>query len=289
MANGNAEPVRRIEGQNTLMAITMHEISYDHVHDEIVVPQSMSHSILTFRGDADGEVAPIRVIQGSRTGLVNPDQMDIDPIHNEIYVPVTTEKGAAIFVFDRTATGNVAPIRRIEGPDTGLGPFGTVGGALTVTADPAHDLLLITGMSGGPAGLLIFSRTANGNVKPLRIITGGPKSGNRDLGRPHMVQGTDLFVASSRTGVSGRDRNATGPSRASRDFMGESEDDSSESQSRSFVGAWSVFDNGDVPPRWAIAHQGGGNLAVDPKNKTVIVASRTAIMTYSFPEIFQGK
>jgi hypothetical protein len=288
LANGNAQPVRRIEGQKTLLARTMHAISYDPVHDEIVVPNSMSHAILTFRGAADGEEPPIRVIQGSRTGLVNPDQMDIDPIHNEIYVPVTTKEGASIYVFDRSANGNVAPIRKIGGPDTGLGPFGAVGGALTVTADPAHDLLLVTGMSGGPSGVLIFSRTASGNTKPLRIITGGPKSGNADLGRPHMVPGTTLFVANSRLLVQNED--ATGRSRASRDFT-ELEERRTEdrSESRSFIGAWSIYDNGDVPPRWAIAHEGGGNLAVDAKNKTVIVASRTAIMTYSFPEIFEGK
>jgi hypothetical protein len=265
----------------------MHAISYDDVHDEITVPQSMSHSILTFRGDANGEAAPIRVIQGSRTGLVNPDQMDIDPIHNEIYVPVTTKEGAFIYTFDKTANGNVAPIRKLGGPDTGLGPFGHIGGALTVTADPVHNLLLITGMSGGPSGLLIFDRTANGNTKPLRIITGGPKSGNGEHGRPRMVPGTDLFVASSRTGAPTRN-DRTGTSRASRDFSTQGED-RSESQSRSFIGAWSVFDNGDVPPRWAIAHEGGGDLAVDVKNKAVVAASRTAIMTYSFPEIFEVK
>ena len=258
----------------------MHAISYDEVHDEIIVPNSMSYAILTFRGGANGEEAPIRVIQGSRTGLLNPDQMDVDPIHNEIYVPVRTEEGAWIYVYDRTANGNVAPIRKLGGPDS-FGPVGPVGGGLAVTVDPVNNLLLVTGMGGSAAGLRIFNRTDSGNVKPLRIITGGPKSGNTELGRPQPVPGTTLFVANSRFGAPARD--ATGRARVRGN---EGAEDASES--RSFIGAWSIYDSGDAPPRWAIAHEGGGNLAVDAKNKTVIVASRTAIMTYSFPEIFDA-
>ena len=60
-----------------------------------------------------------------------------------------------------------------------------------------------------------------------------------------------------------------------------------------FVGIWSVNDNGDVPPRWKI----GGpksmikkprGLALDPKNKTIIVADMrlNAVLTFYFPEIF---
>jgi hypothetical protein len=287
LANGNAQTVRRIEGQGTLLARTMHAINYDEVHDEIVVPNSMSHAILTFRGDANGEAAPIRIIQGSRTGLVNPDQMDLDPIHNEIFVPVTTEEGASILVYDRAANGNVPPIRKLVGPDTGLGPFGHVGGALMVTVDPVHDLLFITGMRGGPSALLVFSRTANGNVKPLRTITGGPKSGNAALGRPHVVPGTSFFVASSRFNRAGGP--AAGAPSLGRvfDFGNGFTDDPS--QSRSFIGAWSVHDSGDAPPRWTIAHNmAGGNLAVDAKNKTVMaVNTGNKILTFSFPELFE--
>jgi len=43
------------------------------------------------------------------------------------------------------------------------------------------------------------------------------------------------------------------------------------------------------PPRWTIAHNmGGGNLAVDAKNKTVMVVNTgNKILTFSFPEIFE--
>ena len=52
-----------------MLGRTMHSIVYDDLHDEFVVPQQFGQAILTFRGGADGEEAPVRVIQGSLTQL----------------------------------------------------------------------------------------------------------------------------------------------------------------------------------------------------------------------------
>ncbi len=62
LADGGARPTREIAGQNTLFTRTMHDMAYDPVRDEIVVPQFFAFAILTFRGDADGDVAPVRKI-----------------------------------------------------------------------------------------------------------------------------------------------------------------------------------------------------------------------------------
>ena len=146
----------------------MHAISYDGIHDEFYVPQPFAQSILTFAGGSSGETAPIRVIEGSRTQLSNPDQLAVDPVNNEIFVPERTK----VLVFPRSANGNVAPIRVLEGPDTMLGAF-----ALAV--DPVHNLLIAAGWQGqreNGTKLLIFNRTDEGNSKPLRVIS-GPKTG----------------------------------------------------------------------------------------------------------------
>ena len=82
----------------------MHSIVYDEIHDEFVVPQQFGQAILTFRGGADGEEVPVRVIQGSLTQLRNPDRLGLDPVHNEIFVP----QGNSVLVFPREAKGNVA-------------------------------------------------------------------------------------------------------------------------------------------------------------------------------------
>ena len=157
MADGGAKTTRAIEGQGTLLGRTMHAIDYDPIHDEIVVPQQFGQAILTFRGGADGEEAPIRVIQGSRTQLRAPDRLAVDPINSEIIV----QEGDKILVYPREANGNVAPIRVLEGPDTQLG-------AAAVAVDPVHDLLIVASRTA----LFIFNRTDAGNVKPKAVISG---------------------------------------------------------------------------------------------------------------------
>ena len=60
-----------------------------------------------------------------------------------------------------------------------------------------------------------------------------------------------------------------------------------------FVGVWSVYDDGDAPPRLTI---GGPNLllkdargiAIDPKSKDVIVSDKTlnSVFRFHVPEAF---
>ena len=90
----------------------MHSIEYDPIHDEMSVPVPFGAAILTFRGGANGEEPPIRVIQGSQTRLEAPDRMGIDPANNEIFVP----EGKKVLIFPREANGNVAPIRALADP-----------------------------------------------------------------------------------------------------------------------------------------------------------------------------
>lgn len=234
----------------------MHGIGYDEIHDEIVVPQAFSQAVLTFRGGATGEEAPIRIIQGSLTQLKAPDRLAIDPVHNEIFI---VERGY-VLVFPREANGNVAPIRRLEGPNTGIGGFSFV------AIDPIHDLLI----HAGGERIRIFDRTASGNVKPKAII-GGPKSGfNGPNGAIAVHAPTGMIIASSR--VSG----------------------SSGSQQLNNVGEVAVFsihDHGDVRPRWTMG-QGflkvPRGVAVDPERESLIVSDKIGnrIVTFHLPEIF---
>ena len=88
----------------------MHGIAYDEIHDEFTVPQQFAQAILTFQGGATGEVAPLRVIQGSRTRLESPARVAVDGVNNEIYVP---EEG--VLVFDRLANGGSVSSQEIRG------------------------------------------------------------------------------------------------------------------------------------------------------------------------------
>lgn len=277
LAEENPKPTRAIAGQHTLITRTIHDMAYDPVRDEIVVPQFYLEGILTFRGSANGDEAPIRVISGPRTQIKNPTRIALDPVNNEIYIPMNDR----LLVFARDAEGDVAPIRTIEGPATEMS-------AGVVQVDPVNNLVVVGGydvsggggdaaqvargqvLSGDESGrggqLLIFDRTASGNAKPLRIIR-GPKSQLARVGLIALYPPRKLIVASVPAGQT------TSPD--------------------NFVGVWSELDNGEAPPRWLI---GGPHsvllqvrgLTLDPKNQNVIISDKyvNAVMTFHFPEIF---
>jgi DNA-binding beta-propeller fold protein YncE len=213
------------------------------------VQSNIGQAILTFRGGAQGEEAPIRVIQGPKTGLRDPEKIFVDPVHDEIFVINMTIKDE-VLVFDRRANGDVAPIRVLKGPDTRLNvDFGAV--------DPIHNVIVV----GGRNGLLIYDRTAEGNTKPLRVIA-GPKSGVGRGGKLTVYAPTGKIIANAGSG--------------------------GEDGEGGFIGIWSIEDNGDVPPLWILRGLGGG-LTVDPKNQAVIASSKplNAVLSYSLPELFK--
>ncbi len=253
---------------------TIHDMAYDPVRDEIVIGQFFAFAILTYKGDATGDVAPVRKIFGPHTQLKNVARMGLDPVHGEIFVP----QGNSVLVFPRDADGDVAPIRVIKGPDTMLG-------ASALTVDPVHNLLIVSGSrprgpgeargdggegegegegANGRGEILIFNRTDNGNVKPRAVIS-GPGVDGATLMTTYPPKG--LILAAVKKG--GR------------------------SSDQGYVGVWSINDNGVVPPRWTIGGPKGllrdtRGVAVDPKHKTVIVSDKyvNGVATYSFPEIF---
>ncbi len=246
LADGGARPTREIAGQNTLFTRTMHDMAYDPVRDEIVVPQFFAFAILTFRGDADGDVAPVRKIFGPSTQLKNPMALALDPIHGEIFVP----QGERILVFPRDADGDVAPIRILQVHER----------ASRLTVDPVHNLLIVSG--GG--GLRIYDRTASGNARSRAFISSREAAGVSLL-TIHPASG--MIFGAVRPG--GRYK------------------------AEDYVGVWSIYDDGDVPPRWTIGGPNGllkdaRGITLDPKNKNVIVSDKSlnGILTFHLPEAF---
>jgi|SRR5579871_1562838 len=263
MAENGAKPIRKVEGQGSLLGRTMHGIAYDPIHDEFTVPQEFGQAILTYRGAASGEEPPIRVIQGPHSQLDAPEHLAVDPVHNEIFVPT---RDGSVLVFPRDGKGDVAPIRVIRGPDT------MVGGDQPLAVDPVHNLLIVGGRAGrGQTRLLIFNRTDSGNAKPKAVI-GGPKSRLNAFGGPFEVYPPKGEILVSVRG--------TGP------YAELASDEA-------FVGVWSINDNGDVPPRWAIGGPHGilqmpRGIALDVKNQNMLVSDKrlNAVLTFHFPEVF---
>jgi hypothetical protein len=258
LADGNAKPSRTISGQKSLVARTTHGVAYDDIRDVFMVTQFYAQAILVFRGGANGEEAPIRIIQGPKTLLKAPDRLTLDPVHNEIYVPQQDK----VLVFNGDAQGDVAPIRVLQGPDTDLR-------AGNVAIDAVNNLMVVGGMKGRNDGQLqIFDRTANGNVKPKRTIRGPHSQLNFIFGPFQIYPPKGEIIVPIRG-------------------YGELASDDC------FVGVWDEFANGDVPPRWRIGGpqrilQQVRGVALIPKEKSIIVTDKrvNAVMTFYFPEIF---
>src|SRR3990167_3398432 len=158
-------------------------------------------------------------------------------------------------VYPLDANGNVAPIRSL--------PFNVL------AVDPVHDLYIGSQGGGGEeggTGIIIFERKST-NAKPLRAIS-GPKTMLVQVMRTRVHNG---WIVAGNDGVQSERGNGL-----------------------SFVGVWSIYDEGDVPPRWTI---GGPNrmivkprgLDLDVKNQTVIVSDKelNGVLTYHVPELFR--
>ena len=173
-------PLRVLHGPNTGLG-DPHGIAFDEERNEISVanhgnwaPLTRAESlqggvqggrfdlpsISTYAGDAKNDEAPVRTIQGKRTGLNWPMGMSLDAIHDEI--AVASYGNDSILIFHRTDQGDVAPVRAIHGNLTAIaGPMG-------VSIDTKNDEIWVTNYREHTAA--VFARTAQGNVAPKRLV-----------------------------------------------------------------------------------------------------------------------
>src|SRR2546428_4651227 len=229
----------------------MHGLAYDEVHDEIVIPSPLAQAVLVFRGAAQGEEPPLRVIQGPHTGIVGTgygalDTVSVDGENNEIYLPVASNQ---VLVFDRMANGDVAPKRILAGPDTQIRSA-----TPQVAVDPVHNLLIVKSN-----GLLIFDRTASGNAKPLRVIR-GPKTGGFGGGQITVYSEKGLILTNSMDGWAVWSINDDGD----------------------------VAPRWRIPVKQITGGGQNSGIAVIPKHKEIMIASalQNRVLTFHFPELF---
>jgi len=261
-ADKNAVPNRIIEGQKTHLNRTVHAIAYDDLHDEIVVQSNIGQAILTFRGAASGEEAPIRIIQGPKTLLRDPQTIFIDPVNNEIYA-LNMGSDDTLLVYDRMAQGDVAPKRVLKSP-AAIAGVGAV--------DPVSNLLFLSGRANG---VLVYHRTADGTTPPLRTLGGGPVSGMRNALRIMVYPPTHKVIVTTVPG---------GNQLGARDESGDVE-------AKAYVAVFDQDDSGDVAPLWTVAKGYlfmPRGLTLDAKRKTVIVSDKymNSVMTFSLPELY---
>ena len=127
------------------------------------------------RETANGDVAPIRIIQGPDTQLRHAQSLAVDPINNILVIgtnrgeeePENRSLDGALVIFNRTDNGNVKPRAIIRGPKSGIIRINQIQvypqRKLIVAAMPG----LIDQMEPENAFLGVWSYDDNGDV-PLR-------------------------------------------------------------------------------------------------------------------------
>jgi 6-phosphogluconolactonase (cycloisomerase 2 family) len=125
-ANGDVAPVRVIHGERASLTAAF-AIAVDRVGRIYVVNSDDDgiSGVLVFAPRAGGDVAPIRVIAGSKTRLETPSGVAVDP-RGSIFVSDHggSSSAGAIRVYAQRANGNTAPLYSIAGSATRLRPYG---------------------------------------------------------------------------------------------------------------------------------------------------------------------
>jgi len=182
--HGNVQPRRTL-----LLPHQSWDVSLAPARDEIVVTVQQSNALNFYKRSATGTASPIRSIRGLATELEDPHGTFFDERHNEIitanhgnwtqirpyspYDPQTTEVGeyksgafhpSAITFHAADATGDVPPLRTIEGDLTGLNwPMG-------IDVDLIHDEIAVANY--GDSSVRLFRRGDKGSVQPVRVLRG---------------------------------------------------------------------------------------------------------------------
>jgi DNA-binding beta-propeller fold protein YncE len=284
LANGNVAPARIISGQNSRIGRTTHGIAYDEVHDEIIAPNPLAAAVVIFRGGANGDELPARTIQGHLTGLSRPETVAVDTRNNEILVGDPGDR--RILIYKRDADGNVQPIRAIQGEKTKLHQI------VGIAVDYVHDKIVVSTYSrtGGVTGLLVFDRTASGNVEPVGTITGP----NTAIHRPRQIS---VDPATGNIYVACINNEYLPPYNVDKPREGLAVDVDIPSPwnagKEGFIGVWNVKDNGDVAPLSVIRGRSTGivhpaGVAFDAANGEVIALDSVwnGIFTFLRPELF---
>ena len=196
-AEGDVAPDRWLHTPHGTFGIAVHEEK-----QELFLTIQHDSAVVVYRKMATQEEAPIRLLQGDRTGLADPHGIALDTKNDLLFVanygasysasasragserssakpnwPLGRSSGIpgsgrfsppSITVYARDASGDTTPLRVITGPKTLLNwPTGLAFHSERTELFVANDM----GQS-----ILVFSGDANGDVAPTRVLK-GPNTG----------------------------------------------------------------------------------------------------------------
>lgn len=149
-------------------------IAIDSAQNVYVALQNITNPITVYSPHPNGDIAPIRIIGGPTTQITNPTALAFDSggdlyVANYIFFDVS---GGSILEFAPGASGDVAPIRVISGPDTGVDrPYGlTIDSCGTIYESNRFEADSSNLYAQG--SIEVFAPGASGDAKPVRIISG---------------------------------------------------------------------------------------------------------------------
>jgi hypothetical protein len=188
-AGSNASPVRTIVGTNTQLELP-YSLTVDATGD-VFVGQLLG-DVLEFAAGASGNVAPMRTLKvmgETNTGISAVLGMGVDAIGN-LYIANDMANVSDILVFAPSANGDEAPIRTIAGSATLM-----IGNTVGVAVDTAGNICVST-ESITPAfeAVLEFAVGANGNVAPIREITGSNTGLSGNVSNPVLDSSGNIYV-----------------------------------------------------------------------------------------------
>jgi DNA-binding beta-propeller fold protein YncE len=190
-AKGNVPPTRELRTPHGSFGIAV-----DEEAQEMFLTTQHDHSVVVFRKHAQNQDAPIRLLQGNRTGLADPHGIALDVKNQVMFVsnhggfhekqvsgemasggenkpnwPVTAEVpgsgrflSPSITVYPLKAAGDVSPLRVMQGPNTQMNL------PAHLAFDEERQELYVANDMGD--SVLVFSATAEGDAAPIRVLKG---------------------------------------------------------------------------------------------------------------------
>jgi DNA-binding beta-propeller fold protein YncE len=193
-AKGDVAPARQLNTPHRNFASAV-----DEEKGEVFITIQYPPKVVVYRKTASGDDKPIRVLEGERTRIYDAHGMAIDVQKKLLFVSSWGNASdyrvagsgkfypPSINVYPLDASGDVAPLRVIQGPKTQL----NWAGGLAV--DPDSGLLWIANDQGN--NVIAFKETDEGNVAPTRVLK-GPKTGIKNpTGVAVDTKNKELWVA----------------------------------------------------------------------------------------------
>jgi len=170
-SNGDATPSAIIEGEGTGLNAAR-GIAVDSNGNIYVANDGSSDggtdSITVYPPGSNGDAAPIAVIEGDNTGLINPTGVAVDSSGN-IYVANCGELcgggniNPSVTVYPPGSNGNAIPSATISGSNTGLDY------SLGIAVDSTRNIYV----ANFGNGVTVYPAGSDGNVRPSLTVGGG--------------------------------------------------------------------------------------------------------------------